>query len=43
MDHNNNSSIECKKLLSDIMNIASDCRLMIAYITLIEEVEKYCA
>ncbi|CAM4821998.1 unnamed protein product [Rotaria magnacalcarata] len=39
MDHNN-SSTECKKLLSYIMSIAGDCRLMIAHITA-EEVEKY--
>ncbi len=40
MDHNN-SSTECKKLLSYIMSIAGDCRLMIAYITSEEEFEKY--
>lgn len=40
MDHNN-SSTECKKLLSYIMSIAGDCRLMIAHITSPEEVEKY--
>jgi predicted urease superfamily metal-dependent hydrolase len=40
MDHNN-SSTECKKLLSYIMSIAGDCRLMIAYITSTEEIEKY--
>ncbi|CAF4137074.1 unnamed protein product [Rotaria magnacalcarata] len=40
MDHNN-SSTECKKLLSYIMSIAGDCRLMIAHITSREEVEKY--
>jgi hypothetical protein len=40
MDHSN-SSTECKKLLSYIMSIAGDCRLMIAYITSIEEIDKY--
>ena len=40
MDHNN-SSTECKKLLSYIMSIAGDCRLMIAHITSTEEIEKY--
>ena len=40
MDHSN-SSTECKKLLSYIMSIAGDCRLMIAYITSAEEIEKY--
>ncbi|CAF0946151.1 unnamed protein product [Rotaria sordida] len=39
MDHN--SSIECKKLLSYIMSIAGDCRLMIAHITSTDEEEKY--
>lgn len=39
MDHNN-SSTECKKLLSYIMSIAGDCRLMIAQKTT-EEIEKY--
>jgi hypothetical protein len=39
MDHNN-SSTECKKLLSYIMSIAGDCRLMIAHITSTEEIEK---
>ena len=40
MDHNN-CSTESKKLLSYIMSIAGDCRLMIAHITSIEEIEKY--
>ncbi len=40
MDHSN-STTECKKLLSYIMSIAGDCRLMIAYITSEEEIEKY--
>ncbi|CAF1323294.1 unnamed protein product [Adineta steineri] len=40
VDHNN-SSTECKKLLSYIMSIAGDCRLMIAHITSAEEIEKY--
>lgn len=40
MDHNN-SSTECKKLLSYIMSIAGDCRLMIAYITSAEEIDKH--
>lgn len=40
MDHSN-SSTECKKLLSYIMSIAGDCRLMIAYITSNEEIEKH--
>jgi hypothetical protein len=39
MDHNN-SSTECKKLLSYIMSIAGDCRLMIAHITSTDEIEK---
>ncbi|CAF1342793.1 unnamed protein product [Adineta steineri] len=40
VDHNN-STTECKKLLSYIMSIAGDCRLMIAHITSAEEIEKY--
>lgn len=40
MDHSNSTS-ECKKLLSYIMSIAGDCRLMIAYVTSDEEIEKY--
>ncbi|CAF5144650.1 unnamed protein product, partial [Rotaria sp. Silwood1] len=40
MDHNN-SSTECKKLLSYIMSIAGDCRLMIAHVTSTEEEEKH--
>jgi hypothetical protein len=40
MDYNN-SSTECKKLLSYIMSIAGDCRLMIAYITSTEEIDRY--
>ena len=37
----NTSSTECKKLLSYIMSIAGDCRLMMAHITSDEEIEKY--
>ena len=40
MDHSN-SSAESKKLLSYIMSIAGDCRLMIAHVTSAEEIEKY--
>jgi len=37
----NNTSIECKKLLSYIMSIAGDCRLMISHVMTTEEIEKY--
>ncbi len=37
----NNSSMECKKLLSYIMSIAGDCRLMISHVISTEEIEKY--
>ncbi|UJR21959.1 hypothetical protein I4U23_025027 [Adineta vaga] len=40
MDHSN-STTESKKLLSYIMSIAGDCRLMIAHITSADEIEKY--
>ncbi|CAF2571311.1 unnamed protein product [Rotaria sp. Silwood2] len=39
MDHHN-STTECKKLLSYIMSIAGDCRLMVAHVISKEE-EKY--
>ncbi len=37
----NNTSIECKKLLSYIMSIAGDCRLMISHVMTTQEIEKY--
>jgi hypothetical protein len=37
----NNSNIECKKLLSHIMSIAGDCRLLISHVTSKEEIEKF--
>ncbi|CAF1159902.1 unnamed protein product [Rotaria sordida] len=40
MDQNNNN-IECKRLLSYIMSIAGDCRLMISHVTSTEEIEKF--
>jgi hypothetical protein len=36
-----NSNIECKKLLSNIMSIAGDCRLMISHIISTYEFEKF--
>ena len=40
MDQNNNN-IECKRLLSYIMSIAGDCRLMLSHVTSTEEIEKF--
>ncbi|UJR27243.1 hypothetical protein I4U23_008538 [Adineta vaga] len=37
----NNSSIECRKLLSLIMSVAGDCRLMLSHIISTEEIEKF--
>ncbi len=37
----NNSSPECKKLLSYIMSIAGDCRLMISHVISTEEIERF--
>jgi hypothetical protein len=37
----NNTSIECKKLLSYIMSIAGDCRLMISHVISTEEIENF--
>lgn len=37
----NNSSPECKKLLSHIMSIAGDCRLMISHVVSTEDIEKF--
>ena len=36
-----NSSMECRKLLSYIMSIAGDCRLMISHVLSTEEMERF--
>ncbi|CAF0756223.1 unnamed protein product [Adineta ricciae] len=37
----NNSHVECRKLLSNIMSVAGDCRLMISHVLSTEEIEKF--
>ncbi|CAF3023383.1 unnamed protein product [Rotaria sp. Silwood2] len=39
--HPNNNNSECKRLLSYIMSIAGDCRLMISHVTSTEDFEKF--
>ena len=36
-----NSNLECRKLLSYIMSVAGDCRLMISHVISTEEMEKF--
>ena len=36
----NNSNVECKKLLSYIMSIGGDCRLMLSHVLSAEEIDK---
>lgn len=37
----NGSSVECKRLLSQIMSAAGDCRLMISHVVSTEEMDKF--
>ncbi|CAF4256162.1 unnamed protein product [Rotaria sordida] len=37
----NNNNIDCKRLLSSIMSIVGDCRLMLSHVTSTEEIKNF--